>query len=1053
MASRLDLEDVRDGYFYTEFIETVYEYVIKYLNEYNHSCAFVIHMVGLFTKDDTSKELHMPNQDMVIFDPNEPGIAEYFEMLKTELYREEAWGPFESSGWSFVPGTESFWFKIIACQPNNTPTDNKKNTAEAPEFEDDPDNPDDPKGTDDKEIECYDTFLLSLALHHCDPSLRKQSQKRRYGTLRQWVFDNNLTPGFRDGLITPTNLPTWHKSKPYNIRVFSDCGNVIYVKTNCPDDDEYIDFLWKYKKFKLITNLWSLLQEHTDRVFCGNCKSFHRNERACELKIHTVKEPELQVPVFPEGRHGLVVYADFESILDKGHHSASGYAYIAIGKNKEVLRTKCVSALDTDDVVDDFISEICHFAENYVNVICRPSDICQICGDNLPPHERFFTGKNFINNDSGSYHKHCWKHPHNSCIVYFHNFKGYDSHYVVKGLMDFTDITFLRGKSFEKFDIINACYHKINIAFKDTFNFLSTSIAKLVPDVQTWQYTPEDQRDNKGIFPYEWFDSVDKLLATSLPPAADWKNDLTNTMVDPEPAYQIWNAKGFNHLVDYHNYYVQQDVMQLADIFEEFRNGALQVFNLDPVYFQGAPGYTWQIGLMKSAYMMSIIPSKDIYLDIQRSIRGGISQVMHRYKNIEDKPDECILYLDVNSLYSKCMTYKLPSTYIRTLNELPSNWQQRYCMGDDITALICVDLYYPEHLHDLHYPYPLAPHKFNGRLCTTFERKEHYLVHAEVLDFYLNEGLILENVYYLYEFTQDYILRDYVNENIVERRATNSTALKTLYKLLNNSLYGKTCENIFKYKKYQVKKKKVGQRGKVNSFIKNSSNFMEINNQILSESKILEVTLNKPIQIGFTVLEFAKREMYNFLFKVQKLFGDKVTPLYTDTDSVMLHFTEPHPEETMFADNELKKLLDFDKVPDHWKVRTPGTDKQSGLWSLECSNKIVEYVGLRAKTYCYRTEDNVTVLKNKGITKAAVELKTGDKLTMEHYKRAIYDNQDFYVVQSVIRSKKHDITTYKQKKLALSSIDEKRQVLKNLLRTVPFGYKGERFKREYQNLL
>lgn len=1058
MARAPDIDDVCQGYFVTNNFSDLEEYVERYLEEIGGSICLITHLSAQFVKDDEQRELHMSPLDKEVLDPS-MDLSDFWPNLYANLFDPELWEGFESSGWTLVPNTECYWFSILPYQPNNTPNDTPRNTADTPDFEDDPDDPDNERPCSRDGMTIYDSFILAIALHFSltsNPNLIKRSQIKRYPTLRKWIFENNLNPSFKNGKVTISNVDEWmslHGSK-FNIRIFSFCGNVIYVKTNNEDED-YIDLLWKYNKFKLITNLWSLLAEHADRVFCNKCKVFHRNERVCQLEIKSVKKPEIEPPELPEGKHSCVIYADFESYIERGQHYASGYAYLALDKLGQIFASRCVNLTETESIVEDFVSEICHVAYNFANDVTTDdaSHDCKICGDDIGDKIALIK-RNYINGEKGSVHEDCWEDKFNTAIVYFHNFRGYDSHYILKGLMNFTEISFLQGKSFEKFDMIRATYNKdCFITFKDTFNYLSTSLAKLVPDCEHWNHTPIDQRNNKGLFPYSWFDNPEKLYDEQLPPQEKWHNDLTNESVDITNALKVWEENQFSIFAEYHDYYCKQDVTQLADIFEEFRNMAIDKFNLDPAYFQGAPAYTWFLCLKQNYRFFKLIPNQDVYLDLQRNIRGGISQVMHRYANIENKPDESIIYLDINSLYSKCMTYKLPTRYVGKIQSLPANWIELYCNQGQKTAIACVDLYYPEHLHDSHVAYPLAPHKFNERLCTTFERKERYLVHAELLKFYLEEGLILEQVYYVYIFEQDYILKNYVENNIEERKKTNSKVLQTLYKLLNNSLYGKTCENTFKYKKYEVKSYKHGQLGKRNSFLRDAINFMQINDKVLIENKVLKVTLNKPIQIGFAVLEFAKREIYNFLFKIQKIFKDQVTPLYTDTDSIMFHFKHPKPEELLYNEPEIRPLLDFDKVPEHWKIRTPGTNKVNGLWSLECSDKIIEFVGLRAKTYCYRTDKDQFILKNKGITRAAVEENTKSKITLSHYRDALFNHNSFYVIQSIIQSKKHQISTKQQRKLALISTDEKRVVLKDLITSIPFGYKGEKYKLEYQNLL
>nr|QTE03997.1 MAG: PolB [Motacilla cinerea parvoviridae sp.] len=137
-----------------------------------------------------------------------------------------------------------------------------------------------------------------------------------------------------------------------------------------------------------------------------------------------------------------------------------------------------------------------------------------------------------------------------------------------------------------------------------------------------------------------------------------------------------------------------------------------------------------------------------------------------------------------------------------------------------------------------------------------------------------------------------------------------------------------------------------------------------------------------------------------------------------------------------------REFLDFEKVPSSWTVSTPGTDKQSGLWSLEVTKPIKEYIGLRAKCYAIKTEDS-EILKNKGIIKNAIDIENRMPLSFDSYYTALFNDEEIYVSQNFIQSKVHEISSIVQKKLALSSYDEKRMVLADKITTLPWGYKGE----------
>lgn len=1082
MARLVDVDNPQPGYFWTSSFEEVITFTQNYLSLYNHSINFLIHGSSLFTKDDETEEIHMSPSGPIILDPSMEDIANRLELLYDEIHDPEAWQGLRDSSWIIIPCTFTYWFKIIPFQPNNKPKENDKNRWDPPDF----DNPDDPSQPPDNNqlqkadvgLPEYDSLLQSIALYYHGNKSR-MSKVRLYPYLCKFLESEKIYPNTYFGKISPGNIAHFHETVgKYNLQIFSEFGNVIYEKKYEPGD--YINILWSNRKFKLITNLNALLSEKSDRHFCSLCKKFHRSDQACKDKIIPADTETVDVPSFPEGRHALVQYADFESIvLPNKEHKCSGYGFVIIDKDKHIINEMYENKLENDKLTESFIVNSFKAAEQYafdtiqymgggdvIGLIAgtiianetkkffkrfKKTYKCQICDEEIGDNERYVQGTNFINGLNGRHHKDCWEDTKNALMCYFHNFKGYDSHYILQELMKDTryECKFIRGKSFEKFDIISATTtskdgHLLRITFKDTFNYLATSIAKLVTQVNEWKYTPEKDRNSKGTFPYKWFNDFKKLSDKELPPDCEWFNDITHTNIDPKPAHEIWNREKFSTFGEFHNYYMKTDILQLADIFEEFRESCISSFNLDPVYFQGAPSLTWQLNLMQSADKMFLINDINIYQDIQANIRGGIAQVMHRYVNIENKPNESMLFLDVNSLYSKCMTYKLPTKYIRTITLLPHDWQQIYAEDGDLTALLCVDLEYPTYLHDLHTAYPLAPHKYNGRLCTTFLPKRNYLIHAKVLKFYLNEGLRISKFHYGYLFYQDYILKDYVENNIIKRRTSKSPPLQTLYKLLNNSLYGKTCENKFKYRKFEVYKEDNSIFGKINTWLMDTTNWLPINDKVLIEKKIKEIKLDKPIQIGFSILDFAKLEMYKFLFAIQNIFKEDVQPLYTDTDSILIHFKHPHPEEVLFNDPTTRPFLDFDKIPEHWTVHTPGTHKESGLWSLETTDKIIEFIGIRAKTYSYRTE-NKEILKNKGITATAIELKTREKITMEHYRQALFENKEIKVYQVTIGSKKHQLLTKKQIKLAITNNDEKRHVLPDKITTIPYGYKGEKF--------
>ena len=94
---------------------------------------------------------------------------------------------------------------------------------------------------------------------------------------------------------------------------------------------------------------------------------------------------------------------------------------------------------------------------------------------------------------------------------------------------------------------------------------------------------------------------------------------------------KVWDVFKTKNLGEYHDLYVQIDTLLLADIYENFRNMCLNIYELDPVYFVSAPGLAWQACLKKTKVELELLTDIDLLLMIEKGIWGGICQATHRY--------------------------------------------------------------------------------------------------------------------------------------------------------------------------------------------------------------------------------------------------------------------------------------------------------------------------------------------------------------------------------------------------------------------------------------
>ena len=125
-------------------------------------------------------------------------------------------------------------------------------------------------------------------------------------------------------------------------------------------------------------------------------------------------------------------------------------------------------------------------------------------------------------------------------------------------------------------------------------------------------------------------DDPEKFKETQLPPKAQFYNDLTEKEIsdgDYRKAQLIWNHFKIKNMGEYHDLYMLTDVLLLADVFENFRKEAMTYYKLDPAHYFTLPGYAWDAMLLMTEINLDLISDMDMYLMIEKGIRGGMTQV------------------------------------------------------------------------------------------------------------------------------------------------------------------------------------------------------------------------------------------------------------------------------------------------------------------------------------------------------------------------------------------------------------------------------------------
>ena len=401
-----------------------------------------------------------------------------------------------------------------------------------------------------------------------------------------------------------------------------------------------------------------------------------------------------------------------------------------------------------------------------------------------------------------------------------------------------------------------------------------------------------------------------------------------------------------------------------------------------------------------------------------------------------NKSSTFITYLDKNNMYGWPMSEYLPYKEFEWLENIDEFDVNSINEKSEIGYFLEVDLKYPNELHELHNDYPLAPEKravtndmlskyckeiadkydikVGGvkQLIPNLGNKTKNLLHYRNLQLYLSLGIKLTKIHRVLKFKQSDWMEKYIDFNTEKRKNAANDFEKDFFKLMINSVYGKTMENL---------RKRINVRFVNNEkdFLKYTSKPTYVTHKLFDKdfAAICEIKpvlmLNKPISAGFTVLDLSKWMMYDFHCNfIKKNLNAKL--LFTDTDSLTYEIKSENVCEDFF---KWKDLFDFSNYSKDSKFFDNTNKKVIGKMKDEYGGVIIdEFVGLMSKMYSIKKIDGKESSTTKGVN-VATEFK--------EFKDVLFNKKIIRHKMKRRQAKKHKIRTYEIDKISLSCFDDR----------------------------
>lgn len=678
-----------------------------------------------------------------------------------------------------------------------------------------------------------------------------------------------------------------------------------------------------------------------------------------------------------------------------------------------------------------------------------------------------------------------------------------DSEYVGLMTIRFIDTFQFINSSLDKFIDTNKSKtsgEKTKQELKDTFRITFNMLSRRYSDEQIYMLLnkgiyPYEYVKNCSVFEEEELPPIEEFRST----LSSSKGKITEAQY--EYAQKIWRVFKCKTFKDYHLLYLSTDILLLADCFMNYRRTVYKSSSIDCLQYFGIPGVAMD-DLLFTKYKeeqkngitdnhVEIATNSKLFHFSVNAIRGGncFASIRKHTANNEHCPNydpttrrSSIMYLDANSLYASSMVYNLPTNSFRfwSRDEINAIGIDRInsfvlSLSDDAPMgyYFNISFFIPEHLHDYLSDLPPAPLKErpekyvmskyqmdrkkknkNGtyinstcdKVICSLAPKTQYSVHYILLKVYIKLGIFITDIHEILEFKQSKWCKTFIDKNIKLRKNAVSMIEDQDAKLKNNSGYGKITELDFKKLELSfVRNEEEAQKAVKKS---NYKNFIEISDDLymIIFSK-MAVTVKRPIIVGSSILDISKSIMYNFYYFELKSKFDKIeTPLheqrirhaYMDTDSGFYIVYDVDVYKFMM-DNST--LFDFSKYPDNHfifngldieKIQQIKDFNKSRLacFKDESPDPVYNAIFVASKIYAYQTASGYIAQRCKGVV---------PKIPIGSYANVLEEDETIIITQTIIRSRKQQMTGEEVTKSAIKPYDDKRFQI-NAYESLPYGH-------------